>query len=211
MTVPIPINLAVEDLLSEAVLRKILKESDKQFAIGACFCQRGYGYLKKSIKGFNNAAKSTPFLVLTDLDQAECPPALLREWLSPPRHPNLLFRIAVREVEAWLLADREAMAKFLGISRQLVPVDVEALDDPKQQLIALAKKSKKQQLREALVPRPGSTAKVGPDYNGQLMLFVEQHWETAKAAQNSLSLQRTVRALVDFIPRFANKNLHFER
>jgi len=209
VTPPIPINLAVEDILSEAVLRKILRESKKDFAVGACFCHGGYAYLKKSIRGFNNAAKAAPFLVLTDLDKAECPPVLLREWLPHPRHPNLLFRIAVREVEAWLLAHREALAKFLGIQRQLIPYEVDNLADPKQLLISLARKSKKRQLREAIVPRSGSTAKVGPDYNGQLALFVEHFWEIAKAAQNSPSLQRTVRAITDFNPRFANQKISF--
>jgi hypothetical protein len=118
---PIPINLAVEDLLSEAVLRKILLYSEKPYAIGTCFCKGGYDYLKKSILGFNNAAKATPFLVLTDLDRTECPPVLLREWLPYPKHPNLIFRVAVKEVEAWLLAHRDAFARFLGIQRRLIP------------------------------------------------------------------------------------------
>lgn len=203
MTPPIPINLAVEDLLSEAVLRKILRESKKNFAVGACFCHGGYGYLKKSLRGFNNAAKAAPFLVLTDLDKAECPPVLLREWLPHPRHPNLLFRVAVREVEAWLLAHREAFAKFLGIQRQLIPPDVDSIVDPKQALISMARKSKKRRLREAIVPPQESTAKVGPDYNGQLSFFVEELWEVAQAQQNSPSLRRTVQAIADFNPRFA--------
>jgi len=37
-------------------------------------------------------------------------------------HPNFLFRVAVREVEAWLLAHREGIARFLGISEHLVPL-----------------------------------------------------------------------------------------
>ena len=206
MTPPIPINLAVEDLLSEVVLRKILQDSHKSFAVGRCFCQGGFGYLKKSIGGFNNAAKAAAFLVLTDLDKAECPPVLLREWLPHSRHPNLLFRVAVREVEAWLLAHREAIAKFLGVRKDAIPAEADNIPDPKRVLISLAKKSKKRQLREAIVPRPGSTAKVGPDYNGQLAFFVEQFWDIAKAAENSPSLRRAVRALVDFDPRFAHKN-----
>ena len=131
MTTPIPIQLAVEDDLSEAVLRKILSTSSRPYAVGTCYLGRGFGYLRKTIHGFNNAAKGTPFLVLTDLDQAECPPELIRTWLQAPIHSNLLFRVAVREVEAWLLADQAGLARFLGIRRALVPQSVDAIPDPR--------------------------------------------------------------------------------
>ncbi|HEX9971235.1 MAG TPA: hypothetical protein VGD14_04115 [bacterium] len=98
------INLAFEDPLHEAVLRKIFSQFN--FAVGKCFSHGGYGYLKTKIQGFNNAARVTPFLVLTDLDQVECAPILIKEWLPVPKHPNLLFRVAVREVESWVLAHR---------------------------------------------------------------------------------------------------------
>jgi len=44
-----------------------------------------------------------------------------KKWLPYPKHPNLLFRVAVKEVEAWLLAHRAAFATFLGISDKLIP------------------------------------------------------------------------------------------
>ena len=114
------INIAVEDSLSEAVIRKIIQHSHRQFTIGYCYCKGGYGYLKRTIRGFNNAAKGTPFLVLTDLE-AECPPIQIREWLPEPAHQNLLFRIAVKEVESWLLSDRMGSRKtilYLSVSYQ---------------------------------------------------------------------------------------------
>ena len=74
----IPINLAVEDPLSEAVLRTILHQSNRRYIVGNCYSKNGFGYLKKNIKGFNNAAKGTPYIVLTDLDRAECPQDPLR-------------------------------------------------------------------------------------------------------------------------------------
>lgn len=198
---PIPINLAVEDFLSEKVLRKILRFTKRPYTPGTCFCKGGYGYLKKSITGYNHAAKTTPFLVLADLDNIECPPALIREWLPHPKHPNLLFRIAVREIEAWLLAHREAFAEFLGIPVRSIPFIVDTINDPKQFLLSLAKKSKKRQLREAITPAPGSTARVGPDYNGQLGVFVERWWNVASAMRHSPSLKRTVKAVKEFNPQ----------
>jgi hypothetical protein len=198
--IDIPIMLAVEDELSEAVLREILKQSNRPFSIGNCLMNREFGYLKKNIAGFNNAAKGTPYLLLADLDNEKCPIALISEWLRQPKHPNLIFRVAVREVEAWLLAHREAFAEYLGIAVNLVPSDIETISDPKQCLIDLTRKSKKTQLRDAIVPAPNSTAKIGKDYNAQLTLFVQNNWKVEIAQINSRSLQRALNAINNFEP-----------
>ncbi len=196
------INLAVEDSLSETILRMILYQSKRPYLIGTCYSHGGYGYLKKSIQGFNNAAKGIPFLVLTDLDKAKCPPELIKEWLPYPKHPHLLFRIAVREVEAWLLADRKAFSKFVGIPIKLIPEDTETIVNPKEKLIELVKKSRYQELRRDIIPSIGSTAKVGPNYNGRLGFFVTRYWKMQEAVNHSASLKRTIRTMGDFNPRF---------
>lgn len=200
----IPINLAVEDDLSEAVLKEMLKQSQRPFSVGICLKRRGSGYLKKNLPGINHAAKGSPYLVLTDLDKTECPLALITQWLSHPKHPNLIFRVAVREVEAWLLAHREAFAQFLGISGSLIPEDVESVPDPKQLLINLTKKSKKRYLRDAIMPAPNSTAKIGKDYNGQLIQFVNQNWQIELAKTHSRSLERAINAIAHFEPTWKN-------
>jgi len=194
----IPINIAVEDTLSEAVLRQIIKR-DGRYAIGVCYRRNGYGYLKKTIRGFNNAAKGTPYIVLADLE-AKCPPEQLRKWLPVPMHSNLIFRIAVREIEAWLLADGNSIASFLGISRNLLPTDVDSIDDPKQCLINLARRSRRRELREAIVPDHNTTAKIGPDYNGQLSFFVSRLWNLSNAVKRSDSLCRATKAINSFQP-----------
>jgi hypothetical protein len=197
----IPINLAVEDDLSEAVLTEILKQSQRPFLIGNCLKRGGYGYLKRILPGINNsAAKCLPYLILTDLDNHECPLALISEWLSQPKHPNLIFRVAVKEVEAWLLAHREEFARFLGISVDLVPRDLDSIRDPKQLLIELTKKSKKRYLRDAIVPAKNSTAKIGRDYNSQLIQFVHESWRAELAKDHSQSLARAVNAIIHFEP-----------
>jgi hypothetical protein len=193
----IPINLAVEDDLSEAVLRQMILQSQRNFVIGQCLKKEGFGYLKNIISGLNQAAKGTPYLVLTDLDNAQCPLAIISDWLTQPKHPNLLFRIAVREVEAWLLADREGFADFLGISVKLFPTDVDKIPDPKQFLISLTKRSRKRYLKEAIIPSFKSTAKIGKDYNGVLTHFIQQDWQVTNAQVNSPSLQRAMNALTN--------------
>ncbi|MEP0859270.1 hypothetical protein [Trichocoleus sp. DQ-U1] len=196
----IPINLVVEDALSEAVLKEMLKQSQRPFSVGNCLHGRGNGYIKKNISGLNHGAKGMPYLVLTDLDNAECPLSLISSWLPQPRHPNLIFRVAIKEVEAWLLAHREAFAEFLNISVNLIPGDVDEIPDPKQLLINLARKSKKRNLRDAIVPDSNSTAKIGKDYNGQLIQFVQQNWQVEPAQASSGSLQRAMNALMNFEP-----------
>jgi hypothetical protein len=118
----VPVNLATEDELSEVVLLRILARL-KRYAVGTPYRRGGYGYLKKTIHGWNRAARCVPFIVLTDLDNCECPSRLIEDWLDSPRHPNLLFRVAVREVEAWLLADRVNFSRFLVIAQESVPMN----------------------------------------------------------------------------------------
>ncbi len=202
MIVSIPLNLVVEDSLSEAVLRRILRESRSRFDVGCCYCRGGYGYIKRTTPGFNNAAKGTPFLILADLE-CECPPRQIAEWLPVPMHANLLFRIAVMEVESWIMADTSGFAAFLGIRESLMPLNVDGVADPKQSLVDVTRRSRKRALREAIVPPRGGTAKVGPDYNRWLIHFVENYWSITEAARNSPSLERTVKALAEFKPSWS--------
>ena len=202
---PIPVNLVVEDHLSEAVLRAILAQMPKGYAIGTCYGHEGFGYLRKNIKAFNHAAKGMPWIVLTDLDQEECAPVLLQKWLgNSPRHPNLLFRVAVREVESWLLAHRAAFAELISVKVSLVPEGTDALKDAKATLIHLVEKySPCRDLRLDIVPPSGSSAVQGPNYSDRLAEFVLSKWDSRVAMKNSDSLRRTILALRRFIPTCA--------
>lgn len=204
MVTPISINLAVEDLLSEALLRKIINESRKPFYIGYCYGKSGYGYLKQKIKAFNHAARITPFFVLADL-VTQCAPIQKREWIGEEIHPNLLFRVAVRESEAWLLADREGFASFLGINYLRIPSNADEIQDPKNFLLNLARRSRNRELREAILPSPNTTASVGPSYNSELTNFVQRSWVVKRAIQNSDSLLRAFNAIRQFNPIFSRE------
>jgi len=131
MTTPIPINLAVEDALTESLTLRILGSIPVQYATRTIYNRGGNGYLRGIIDGLNNGAKGIPFLVGTDLDTYECPATLIGDWLRYPKHHNLLISVAVREAEAWVLADRSGFASFLGISISNIPVEVETLPNPK--------------------------------------------------------------------------------
>jgi hypothetical protein len=124
----------------------------------------------------------------------DCPPAVLAAWL-PIRSERLLLRVVVPEIESWLLADREDMAAFLGISPTLLPDAPETLSDPKRTLVALARRSRRRGVKAAMAPAEGVSAVVGPEYVAVLQEFVGKAWSVEIAAINAPSLQRTVMRL----------------
>jgi hypothetical protein len=196
------INLVFEDVLSGAVIDKILAASRQTYVVGFRYRSGGFGWIQKRIAGFNNAAKGMPYFVMTDLDKSECAPVLIRQWLGTPRHPNLLFRVAVRAVEAWLLGCRESFAAFLGVPENRIPTNVEEVQNPKELVVNLARHSRKRVIRVDMVPQDGSTAKVGPDYNGKLVSYVETYWDPAIAKEHSPSLLKAIEVIDAFEPIF---------
>jgi hypothetical protein len=194
------INIAFEDLLSEAVIEKILNQSDDYYKILKRINGEGFGRLKKGINGFNSSSYYTPFFVLTDLNhQYKCPPELLNNWLDSPKNPNLFFSVAVIEVEAWILADRHNFSTYIGQSHDLIPDKVDEIYDPKNLLISLVRKSHNKYLIDSIVPQK-KCAKQGPNYNEPLIDFIENHWDIDAAKNNSPSLKRTIQKLEEFKP-----------
>ncbi len=202
----IPISLAVEDVLSESILFKLLKNyfSNKNFHICGTYGLRGISYLKTNRKRFNNAAKGSPYILLVDLDSLSCAPLLIIQWYPNGYHHNLLFRIAVREVESWLLAHREAFASYFGVSLNLLPHNPDNIDHPKEKLLEIVSNSRNSTLKRAILPVPGSTAKTGPDYNGTLSAFAFEYWNPDEARLVSSSLNGALVALDNFEPQYTN-------
>lgn len=187
------IAAAVEGLVDEAVVRRLTAHVGA--ALGDVHGRRGKAYMRERIAGFNNAARHAPWFILVDLDgDADCAPPLRTAWLPNPS-PRLCFRIAVREVEAWLLADGERLADFLRISRARIPSDPERLASPKAQMVTLARNSRRRDIREDMIPRPGSGRGEGPAYASRLIEFVTTHWRPDEAARHSDSLRRAIDCL----------------
>lgn len=190
----IPANAVVEDLLSEIVLRRL---AEHRFAIGAVYGHEGVGYIAKRIGAFNHAARGGPWIVLADLDSNPCAPGLIGRWLPNGPHPNLILRIAVREVEAWLLADAAAFAQTLGIPAHLVPLQPENLPDPKRTLVDTCRRSRRSELKRDVLPRHPSDAQ-GPGYNSRIGQFVQSAWRPEAARAAAPSLDRAMRAIESF-------------
>lgn len=136
---------AVEGLADEAALKRLVEDSGAQ--LGAVYGKRGKPNLVYRLRGYNSAARFSPWVVLIDLDRdADCAPTY-RSNLLPNPAPQLCLRIVVRALEAWLIADRANLAKFLGVRISRVPIYPETLDDPKKVLIDLAHNSRKRAIR----------------------------------------------------------------
>lgn len=195
------IAVIVEDELSGAVMRRVIAATGRNFVIDRMINARGNAQIRAGMQQkFRSSSYVLPHVVLTDLDRYPCPPALLDNWGATELPPQLLFRIAVREVEAWLLADREGIAEFLHVAVSKVPHTPEAEDDPKRTLINLARRSQKRRLAQELVPAPGSSAPIGPLYNARLSEFVNNRWDVDQAKLRADSLSRTLSRLSVFLP-----------
>ena len=192
----LPVNVLVEGITDEAIVRRLLAYTD--LACGTVYGKSGKGALLERLPNYNQAARFAPWLVVVDLDQdTECAPPFVCSILPDPA-ASMHFRVAVRAVEAWLLADAERLAAFLGIPVARIPANPDAEPDPKRTIVDLARRGRRRAIREDIVPREGSGSRVGPGYAGRLIQFVltaEHPWRPNVAVQRSDSLRRCVEAL----------------
>ena len=193
---------AVEGLVDEAVLTRLINYV--QAVPHAVYGKKGKPYLRQRINGYNNAAHHSPWFVLVDLNSdAGCAPTLISEWLPNPA-PQMCFRVAVRKIEAWLLADHERLARFLRINKTRIPANPETETDPKQTVVNLARESRRRIITRDMVPRPGSGRSVGPAYTSRMIEFVSDinsGWRPEVAAQHSDSLHRCLTNLTALVTR----------
>ena len=160
---PAIVSLAVEGLLDRAVARRLVREVGA--SSGREYGLNGKAQIRQSLHGYNEAARHSPWFVLVDLDNdADCVPPFRVSWLPDPA-PKMCFRVAVREVETWLMADRERLAGFLGVALSRNPDRPEELANPKRQMVDLARRSRKAAIKQDMVPREGSGRDVGPAYS----------------------------------------------
>lgn len=196
---PLYINAVYEDAISFAVIKQLLKCSSRPFVIDDQYCKNGSSYIKNKIHAFHKAARYQPFIILLDADAETCPLTVLNKTISEElRHTNCIFRIVVREIETWLLADCKGLSIFLGVPLNKIPRDVENISDPKRLITTLARNSTKRLIREGIAPPPGSTAHTSAEYNVLLSQFVKNQWNIEAAADNSESLRRAISAVKQF-------------
>jgi hypothetical protein len=194
------ISGAVEGISDEAVLRRVVNA--RGGAVHRVQVQRGKANLRRALSGYNAAAQVKPWLVLVDLDQDfGCAAALVTDWLPVPS-TYMRFRVVVREIEAWLLADRERFTSFFSVPAAAVPDQPDKLPDPKVTLLAAVTRSRRKAIRVDMLPRPGSGRRVGAAYTSRLIEFAsdrDQGWRPDVAANRSPSLSSCLRRLDSLI------------
>lgn len=192
----IVISAAVEGDMDQAVVQRLIQYAGA--VSGPVYGKNGKQALRRNINGYNNAARFFPWVILVDLNhEADCAPTLKQQWLV---HPSqfLCFRVAVREIESWLMADQENLSKFLRLSRGRIPANPETVENPKEFMVNLARESRLRAIREDMVPRSGSGRMVGPAYSSRLIEFVtgqRDTWRPEIASQSSNSLNRCLNCL----------------
>ncbi|MFQ5504587.1 MAG: hypothetical protein ACE5F1_07315 [Planctomycetota bacterium] len=193
MAQPVVISAAVEGLVDEAAVRRLIASAGGY--PGPVYGKNGKSALKTRINGFNNAARHAPWMILVDLNREEdCAPPLRQSWLPHPA-PMLCFRIAVRQVEAWLMADAEALSNYLGVAGKVIPGNPESLPNAKVAMVNVARRSRRAAIRQDMLPREGSGRSVGPAYTSRLIEYAETRWRPEVAAQRSDSLRRAIACL----------------
>ena len=196
------VALATEDEVSEAVGSRLISEWGSRLEVGLRLRRGGYGYLRSRMKNFCEMARRSPVLVITELDRTVCPAALCSEWTRRLSRPaGLLLRVAVREIEAWLLADHDAIRSFFGrAAAGRLPDRTDAIEYPKEFLLDLALRAPRD-VRDDLTPGRGSLSSQGLGYNPRLTQYVYQYWDPQRASQRSPSLARTRQRLRDLAPK----------
>lgn len=153
---------------------------------------------------YNQAARHAPWLAVRDLDQdgGDCAATLRRALLPPAEQAAALaLRIAVRALDAWLLADAQAFAAFFRVARARVPDGPEGLVDPKLALVGLCRHSSSASIRRGIVPPKGSPRRVGPEYTALVSEYAETTWRPDTAAGAAPSLARLLREIDDLVGR----------
>ncbi len=141
---------------------------------------RGREALDRALAGYNAGARFTPILVLRDLDNLPCAAEAVAARL-PQRHGHCFLRIAVRSLDAWLMADRDAIANFAKVRAALVPDFPETLPRPKDVLMSILRQSKNRPMRRALGIDDGT---VGWQMIGAWSAeFIRDHWDPERAAR----------------------------
>lgn len=187
------VTLAVEGKADRLVASRLVGHVGG--TVGMVHGERGKGFLLNGLSGYRHAARHTPWFVLLDLDRdATCPVPLLQEWMPTPTR-YLCFRIAVRQIESWLLADAEALAEYLDVERRRIPSAPDSLEHPKNVMVALARRSGNRRLREDMTTSSHRSSDTGEGYAGRIMEFAESAWRPKVAAGHSESLQRAIGCL----------------
>lgn len=190
--------LIYEDMGHELVLFKILDYLGVDMNYVKPFSKRGKDYIDHNISRY---AKMKPgrIIVLRDLDNDYvCAPELKKQKLgSNQGGSNFIFRIIVKEVEAWLIADKESALNFFKLNKSVLDSVVpEDMVHPKKELLEMIRKGnlKSKEKERFYIAKPDGTLQQAYSYNAAIGEYVEM-WSIDRARENAPSLDRAIKAI----------------
>lgn len=150
---------------------------------------RGKEALDRRLNGLIAGARYRRTLVLRDLDHDAACPGVLRQHLLAGEPEGLCLRIAVRSIEAWLMADHDGFASEFGLRPSTIPREPEVLAYPKVTAKDMIGRTTKRAYRQAPEPQI---------FGLWLSDFARENWQPARAAARSPSLARAITRLAAF-------------
>lgn len=191
------INLVSEDLLGESIARKIIQKYAPNYQPHSINKTGGKSAILKRLLEYNRLAKHLKFFILLDLDQEQCIVHFIKKcFKNKLLKENLIFRVAVLEIESWILADSKGFSEYFKVPKEKLHDNPDKLKDPKRFLVNIIKKCcKEKSYRESIIPDKNSGAVVGPAYNSAMIQFIEKKWSPKRAINVSTSLKRCIQAV----------------
>lgn len=187
-------DLARERLVDRAAVRDLdqaLPLLRREVAVerDVALDQRGLALRRiPRIEGLIIAAKyGRRVLVLRDLDAEPCAGPVVRR-LAPSPPSTFCLRLAVRAVEAWLLADHDGMARGLKVSKAGLPPLPETLTDPKGELRRIGQGSRDSEVRRQCTASPQG-------FGALTSSLAAEFWDPQRAATRAPSLARALARL----------------
>jgi hypothetical protein len=192
-----PLLVAVEGDTDEPFARALVESAGR--SVDHVVVLNGHGQIDRRLRRWCLPSNRRPMLVLRDFDPAlgaTCPAELIANLIGDIEpSPTTLVRMPVREMEAWMLADREAASSFFQTPILNFPTSPDDDPDPKRTLVDLCRKSSSPDIRDGMVPDPGAGRAVGRRFTGLVLEFGRQYWNPERAAAVSPSLAKALVAL----------------
>lgn len=173
--------------------------ADSEFSVTSA---NGKGAIDNNIRKYWKAARVHPFVIFRDLDRdgEGCPVTLRAELVehTPGESPDLLIRIVDQCIESWILADRQGVAEFCGVSPARVKIPA---SHHKSYLLSMFREAK---LKDA-VAHVDNELDFGPAYELHVQRFMTTAWNAGRAADDSPSLRRALQRLRALRERLAGQ------
>lgn len=191
------IALIAEDAICQAIGERLIGEVlGWTLAISPINCG-GVSRLLSQLDRYQTLARLYPVLCIADTDR-RCAVELLEKHRPPNLSARFLFRLAVPEIESWILADNKGFAEHFRVPESRLPRNPDEEHDSKLTILHLVQKSKSRLFKNEMISAYDRN-KIGTGYNLHLTSFVREKWSVEEAAMRSASLARCVSRLQELL------------